>query len=385
MFGTTTATSSLGAGTSAVGLHRLFLGPHAGDDVLLLRDCPEQHRHLARRGPLVHDAGGPAVGDDDGGHRDLPAPPRPSTRRTTPTAAPRRRGSATARPAREPATIRMAPARRASGGACSAAARAPGGRLPAITGPPGDDVLLLRVCLEARSAAAADPEIVHTPSARLRRPRGRDLDRARRRSTARQPRSPSASGWFRYGPNNPGTCNDEFGTRAPVTVALPRCRHRRCPYPVDCGAVLRDDLLLLRHRASTEGTATGGGLSFTTSGSAAAATTAAASVAIGTGDLNGSGIPTGRPPAGSATARPTPGPVTTRSEPASPRRQRHRARRRERRGRVRAGRVRPRDGDDVLLLRHRLERHGHRRRGGERLHHHGLRWRRPWQRPRWRT
>jgi hypothetical protein len=42
------------------------------------------------------------------------------------------------------------------------------------------------------------------------------------------PNLTDATGWFRYGTTDPGTCNDTFGTRAPATAAP---RSARAPIP----------------------------------------------------------------------------------------------------------------------------------------------------------
>jgi hypothetical protein len=109
------------------------------------------------------------------------------------------------------------------------------------------------------------------------------------------PNRASTNGWFRYSLTNPGTCNDMFGSRAPVTGSL------------YVGGDTSDDPFSQQITGlssgttyyycaivqSTEGTAFGAVLTFTTSGAVTVTTSAASSVASTTATLNGSGNPTG--------------------------------------------------------------------------------------------
>ena len=109
------------------------------------------------------------------------------------------------------------------------------------------------------------------------------------------PNRAATLGWFRYALTNPGTCDDKFGSRAPLAsgVSLGSDIIDQ-PYSqpitgLSSGTIYYYCAIV----GSTEGTAFGAVLTFTTSGPATATTTVATSVTSTTATLNGSGNPSG--------------------------------------------------------------------------------------------
>ncbi len=109
------------------------------------------------------------------------------------------------------------------------------------------------------------------------------------------PNRAATSGWFRYSTTNPGTCDDKFGSRAPVTGSLYLGSDTSDnPYAQGItGLSSGTTYYYCAIVASTEGTAFGAVLPFTTSGVPAATTAAASSVTSSSATLNGAGNPNG--------------------------------------------------------------------------------------------
>ena len=109
------------------------------------------------------------------------------------------------------------------------------------------------------------------------------------------PNRAATSGWFRYALTNPGTCDDKFGSRAPVTGSVyvgsdtTDTQFSQGVTGLSSGTTYYYCAIV----ASTEGTAFGAVLSFTTSGPAVATTGAVTSVNSTTATLTGTGNPNG--------------------------------------------------------------------------------------------
>ena len=109
------------------------------------------------------------------------------------------------------------------------------------------------------------------------------------------PNRASATGWFRYSIANPGTCDDKFGSRSPLTggTALGNDIYDQTFAQSISGLSGGTTYYYCAIVQSSEGTAFGTVMSFTTSGIASATTNAASAVTSTTATLNGSGVPNG--------------------------------------------------------------------------------------------
>ena len=112
---------------------------------------------------------------------------------------------------------------------------------------------------------------------------------------AGNPQRAAATGWFRYATTNPGTCDDKFGSRAPVTGGTNLGADiTDVDYPANIsGLSSGTTYYYCAIVSSSEGTAFGAVQQFTTSGAPAATTVAASSVTASTAVLNGTGNPNG--------------------------------------------------------------------------------------------
>jgi len=109
------------------------------------------------------------------------------------------------------------------------------------------------------------------------------------------PNRTSATGWFRYAATNPGTCDDKFGSRAPVSggSSLGNDIYDQ-PYSQSIsGLSPATTYFYCAIVSSSEGTAFGSILSFTTATVPAVNTAAASGITPTGATLNGSGIPNG--------------------------------------------------------------------------------------------
>ncbi|MBK8252377.1 MAG: hypothetical protein IPK82_06875 [Polyangiaceae bacterium] len=109
------------------------------------------------------------------------------------------------------------------------------------------------------------------------------------------PNQLSATGWFRYSATNPGTCNDTFGTRAPVsggTALGSGTTSVDYSQPIT-GLVSGTTYYFCAIASNSAGTAFGTVLSFTTPATPIVTTVAASSVASSTATLNGTANPKG--------------------------------------------------------------------------------------------
>jgi len=112
------------------------------------------------------------------------------------------------------------------------------------------------------------------------------------------PNGAAATGWFRYASTNPGTCDDTFGTRAPISsVSDSLLGSGTSPVAYSraiTGLVPNTTYYFCAIAANVEGTSFGAVLSFTTPASPPTVTTMAATlVTSGGATLNGSGNPGG--------------------------------------------------------------------------------------------
>ena len=109
------------------------------------------------------------------------------------------------------------------------------------------------------------------------------------------PNRASATGWFRYSTTNPGTCDDKFGSRAPLSSGtyLGSDIYDQPFSQSISGLSPATTYYYCAIVASTEGTAFGAMMSFTTATTATATTNAASSVASTSATLSGAGIPNG--------------------------------------------------------------------------------------------
>ncbi len=112
---------------------------------------------------------------------------------------------------------------------------------------------------------------------------------------AGNPNRASANGWFRYATTNPGSCDDKFGSRAPVTggISLGNDVYDQPFSQSISGLSPATTYYYCAIVASSEGMAFGALMSFTTSAPATATTTTPASVAPTTATLTGTGNPNG--------------------------------------------------------------------------------------------
>ncbi|MDX2010122.1 MAG: hypothetical protein SFW67_08030 [Myxococcaceae bacterium] len=106
------------------------------------------------------------------------------------------------------------------------------------------------------------------------------------------PRGQAATGWFRYATTSPGTCNDIFGTRAPVmAIALGSGSTSVALSEPLTGLTAGTTYYYCAIAENAVGTGFGSVLSFTTPGAPTVVTNAASSVLGSTATLNGSATP----------------------------------------------------------------------------------------------
>ncbi|MEZ4444451.1 MAG: MYXO-CTERM sorting domain-containing protein [Polyangiaceae bacterium] len=109
------------------------------------------------------------------------------------------------------------------------------------------------------------------------------------------PNGTASTGWFRYSTVNPGTCNDTFGTRAPVSGGT-SLGAGTSPLPFSeplTGLTTATTYYYCAIGQNAVGTAFGAVMSFTTTGAPTVTTLAASAVATTSADLNGSADPHG--------------------------------------------------------------------------------------------
>ncbi len=110
---------------------------------------------------------------------------------------------------------------------------------------------------------------------------------------AANPRGDAATGWFRYGTTSPGSCDDDFGTRAPSGGgdAL-GAGNSSVPFsePIT-GLAPATTYYVCAIASNSAGTAVGSVVSFTTPAAPSATTGAATSITGTTATLNGTGNP----------------------------------------------------------------------------------------------
>ncbi len=107
------------------------------------------------------------------------------------------------------------------------------------------------------------------------------------------PNGAATTAWFRYSTVNPGTANDTFGTRAPVSGGSSLgagSSPQTCAQAIT-GLTPATTYYYCAIASSSEGTAFGAVLSFTTAAVPVVTTTAATSVTSGSATLNGTGNP----------------------------------------------------------------------------------------------
>ena len=178
----------------------------------------------------------------------------------------------------------------------------------------------------------------------------------------RKPGGDATTSWFRYSTAGPGTCNDNFGTRAPARrwYGTRQRNIERHLHAGDHRTRASNDVLLLRDCPELGRPGRRFGPVLHHPSAPTAATASATNLTTSSAQLNGSGNQTAlQPPAGSATASPTPVRATTSSarahrSPAAPLWATTSMTRRLRRA-FQACRAAPRP----LLLRHRPEQRGH--------------------------
>lgn len=109
------------------------------------------------------------------------------------------------------------------------------------------------------------------------------------------PNRAASTGWFRYAATNPGTCDDKFGSRAPLSSgsALGSDIYDQPFAQSISGLSGGTTYYYCAIVASTEGTAFGAVLSFTTSGVSTATTAVATGITSNSATLNGAGVPNG--------------------------------------------------------------------------------------------
>ncbi|MBL0226862.1 MAG: hypothetical protein IPQ16_15245 [Geobacteraceae bacterium] len=107
------------------------------------------------------------------------------------------------------------------------------------------------------------------------------------------PNGATTTGWFRYAATNPGTCNDSFGSRAPVAGGSSLgSGTSNVAYQQSIGGLSAGSTYYYcAITQSTEGTGFGSVLSFTTANVPIATTNAATTVTSSVATLNGSGNP----------------------------------------------------------------------------------------------
>ncbi len=110
------------------------------------------------------------------------------------------------------------------------------------------------------------------------------------------PNAAATTGWFRYSTTSPGTCNDTFGSRAPVGSGGSSLGSSTSPVSYTQNITSLSPNTTYFYCAivqSTEGTAFGSIVSFTTPTAPSLTTSAATSVTSSAATLNGSGDPNG--------------------------------------------------------------------------------------------
>ena len=112
---------------------------------------------------------------------------------------------------------------------------------------------------------------------------------------AGNPQRSATTGWFRYSPTDPGTCDDKFGSRAPVSGAINLGADiYDVDYSVNIGGLSPGSTYYYcAIVSSSEGIAFGSVLSFTTAGPVTVATAAATSITSSSAVLNATGNPNG--------------------------------------------------------------------------------------------
>jgi hypothetical protein len=106
------------------------------------------------------------------------------------------------------------------------------------------------------------------------------------------PRGQATTGWFRYATTSPGTCNDTFGTRAPVMATALGSGSSSVSLSVALtGLTAGTTYFYCAIAENAVGTSFGTVLSFATQGPPAVVTNAASSVLGSTATLNGSATP----------------------------------------------------------------------------------------------
>ncbi len=109
------------------------------------------------------------------------------------------------------------------------------------------------------------------------------------------PNRATTTGWFRYATTNPGTCNDSFGSRAPLSGGSSLgAGSSSVGFSQSIGGLsVGTTYYYCALASSSEGTALGAVMSFTTAAGAKVTTDAATNVAATSVTLNGSANPSG--------------------------------------------------------------------------------------------
>ncbi|MDP2275313.1 MAG: hypothetical protein Q8K32_31495 [Archangium sp.] len=109
------------------------------------------------------------------------------------------------------------------------------------------------------------------------------------------PRGDAATGWFRYSTSNPGSCNDTFGTRTPLTGGTSLgSGSTAVPYTaVLTGLTSLTTYYFCAITSNSVGTTLGSVVSFTTPSAPVVTTAAASGVGSTSATLNGSANPSG--------------------------------------------------------------------------------------------
>ena len=186
------------------------------------------------------------------------------------------------------------------------------------------------------------------------------------------PGGAATTGWFRYATASPGTCNDTFGTRAPATggSSLGAGTTATSFSQAVTGLSQGTTYYFCAIASNSVGTSFGSVVSFTTPSAPTASTSLATSVTDTSATLNGSANPNRASTTGwFRYSTSSPGTCNDTFGTRAPASRRHGPRLRQRLRGVLAVDQRPLGGDDLLLLRDRLEPGGHGVRGGAGAHH----------------